>query len=70
MELKDAALFIAENRQLLEDLQVEHEQLSNDIEAAMQQMPTIVDDNIKLQCEIKEMQPLIVTEDELSSLKA
>lgn len=68
MALADYTRLIAENKQLLVELEAKSTLLTKDTESATQQLYRIRDENIKLKNEIKQMNPLVISEDEVNAL--
>lgn len=66
--LKEYTRLITENKQLLEELKAKNEFLSKNISIATEQIHHFQDENIKLVCEIDELNPLIVTQAEMEAL--
>lgn len=68
MALADYTRLIAENKQLLVELEAKSTLLTKDTESATQQLYRIRDENIKLKNEIEQMNPLVISEDEVNAL--
>lgn len=59
---------ITQNKKMLEELEVQNEVLTTDLDTATQQLQSLKDENTNLDCQVLELRPLIVTDDELNSL--
>lgn len=57
---------IAENKQSLLELEAKFASLKQATDLAEEELSRVKNENIKLSSEIKELQPLVVTEDELN----
>lgn len=68
MALADYTRLIAENKPLLVELEAKSTLLTKDTESATQQLYRIRDENIKLKNEIKQMNLLVISEDEVNAL--